>query len=154
MNVTPQESSKKYYQKNREAILARVKEYAATHPEVNQKATARWREDNRDSERERAREYRNTELGKLQRRIVQSFRNKTLAAGTFNETQWLQLKADTGNKCLACGKPESEVILTVDHITPLSKGGINELSNVQPLCWNCNVNKFTQVIDYRGRQIL
>ena len=66
------------------------------------------------------------------------------------------LKVAYGNACLACGKSEPEarlknkrgVGLTKDHIIPLSKGGSHAISNLQPLCLDCNLRKFTSSISY------
>ena len=47
-------------------------------------------------------------------------------------------------KCLICGKSPSthpELSLEVDHILPVSKGGINDLENLQTLCIYCNRGK-------------
>ena len=66
--------------------------------------------------------------------------------------QWIEMKID--NKCLACGKSEPEIKLTVDHIIPLSKGGKHIRNNIQPLCFSCNVRKYTAIVDYRRGQIL
>ena len=52
------------------------------------------------------------------------------------------LKRD--RKCVLCGAaPEidSDVRLHVDHIVPRSKGGSNEMSNLQVLCSECNLGK-------------
>lgn len=41
--------------------------------------------------------------------------------------------------CANCGRTTSEdIILEVDHIIPVSKGGTNDLSNLQALCDKCN----------------
>lgn len=34
-----------------------------------------------------------------------------------------------------------ERMMTVDHIVPASKGGSNSVSNLQPMCFNCNQAK-------------
>ncbi len=40
--------------------------------------------------------------------------------------------------CQSCGKTNEETQLTIDHIIPLAKGGSNDLSNLQTLCFKCN----------------
>ncbi len=51
-----------------------------------------------------------------------------------------------GYKCLSCG---SKKHLTLDHITPKSLGGGNEDNNLQILCFTCNGEKGSRIIDYR-----
>jgi 5-methylcytosine-specific restriction endonuclease McrA len=51
-----------------------------------------------------------------------------------------------GKKCLCCGSTEN---LTIDHVIPVSKEGINDISNYQPLCKSCNSKKHDKIIDYR-----
>lgn len=41
--------------------------------------------------------------------------------------------------CPTCGK--KDIRLTRDHIIPKSKGGSNELSNIQWICRECNFDK-------------
>ena len=53
-----------------------------------------------------------------------------------------------GEYCLCCGSNDD---IQLDHIVPISKGGKNTLSNLQPLCKSCNVSKGTKTIDYRGK---
>lgn len=45
------------------------------------------------------------------------------------------------NKCELCGISSSESPLDVDHIVPRSKGGSNDISNLQALCYRCNRGK-------------
>jgi len=42
------------------------------------------------------------------------------------------------HKCNYCGSVEN---LEIDHIIPVSKGGKNELKNLQVLCKSCNLKK-------------
>jgi 5-methylcytosine-specific restriction enzyme A len=46
-----------------------------------------------------------------------------------------------GYKCIFCGRNSKEVTLEVDHIIPFSKGGSNEIYNLQTLCFDCNRGK-------------
>lgn len=66
--------------------------------------------------------------------------------GTFTAEEWIGICNEYDNKCLCCGE---QVKLTVDHVIPISVGGSNDISNIQPLCKPCNSRKGTQTIDYR-----
>ena len=44
-------------------------------------------------------------------------------------------------KCELCGISNKEKSLDVDHIIPRSKGGSNDISNLQSLCYTCNRQK-------------
>jgi hypothetical protein len=44
-------------------------------------------------------------------------------------------------RCEACGISNEERALQVDHIIPRTKGGSNDLSNLQALCSACNAQK-------------
>lgn len=44
-------------------------------------------------------------------------------------------------KCQYCGVSAPDVILHVDHIHPVSKGGDNDISNLITSCFDCNMGK-------------
>ncbi len=49
--------------------------------------------------------------------------------------------------CNHCGKSiDDGAKLEVDHIVPVSKGGTNDLNNLQVLCWECNHGKSNNFI--------
>ena len=51
-----------------------------------------------------------------------------------------------GFSCQACGARANDgVKLHVDHIHPVSKGGTNDLSNLQCLCQACNLGKADRI---------
>lgn len=52
------------------------------------------------------------------------------------------------NTCQLCGNStfqEPNLLLEVDHIVPVAKGGMTEESNLQTLCWKCNRTKGAKV---------
>jgi len=44
-------------------------------------------------------------------------------------------------KCLECGVTSNICSLEIDHIIPVSRGGTDEMSNLQTLCYTCNREK-------------
>lgn len=54
------------------------------------------------------------------------------------------IKKRDGYACQACDvsvKDEPNLLLEIDHIVPLAKGGITTETNLQTLCWRCNRRK-------------
>lgn len=51
--------------------------------------------------------------------------------------------------CCICGNSihnEPNLLLEIDHIVPVAKGGLTEENNLQTLCWKCNRSKGTKII--------
>ena len=46
-----------------------------------------------------------------------------------------------GHRCKFCGAGPPAVTLEVDHIVPVSRGGLTQMSNLQTLCSDCNQGK-------------
>ena len=52
------------------------------------------------------------------------------------------VKKREGYRCVICGRSEADgVTLEIDHILPVSKGGLTEMSNLRTLCKQCNRGK-------------
>jgi 5-methylcytosine-specific restriction endonuclease McrA len=71
-----------------------------------------------------------------------------VAGGHHSRTEWGTLKEKYSFSCPCCLRKEPEIKLTRDHIVPVSKGGNNDIGNIQPLCRSCNSRKQTNSIRY------
>jgi D-glycero-beta-D-manno-heptose 1-phosphate adenylyltransferase len=83
------------------------------------------------------------------------------ALGEVTLSEWLDIKRRHKHRCALCGISEADLAikwagtgfakLTMDHIIPLSKRGLNIAENIQPLCVSCNSSKHNKRIDRRGK---
>ena len=89
-----------------------------------------WRLKNRDKKYSYKRAYRARKYGN---------------GGRHTKKEWEGVKEKFFYTCQICGKAEPEVVLTEDHIIPLSKGGDDSIQNIQPLCKPCNSQKNDRV---------
>lgn len=50
-----------------------------------------------------------------------------------------------GYRCVECGNTNKTSVLEIDHIIPVSRGGSDELDNLQTMCYECNKVKNDKV---------
>jgi len=112
-------SKRKHYELNRDEIIARSK---------------KWGEDNPEKVRQ------NKANNSRKRRAA-----KHASPSNFTAEVFKGLCDAYGNRCLACG--DTEAVLEADHVVPLTRGGSNDIGNIQPLCGTCNRKKFVSIID-------
>ncbi len=101
------------YLKHRRGYVARSKAWAEAHPE-NRKDSIR-----RNSSKRRAQKATTT----VQDISAQDVR---------------KLFESTNGRCVYCG---AKTKLTLDHVVPLSRGGIHALENLVGACFSCNSSK-------------
>ena len=61
--------------------------------------------------------------------------------GTYSPEDVRRLSLSQGYACVTCRRDLRVVGYHVDHIVPVSKGGLNVASNIQLLCPRCNLRK-------------
>ena len=71
----------------------------------------------------------------------------------FTDYEKKPVDAKGNGRCAICGKPIDFNKMTIDHKIPLSKGGTNEISNLQPSCLGCNLMKADFTVTELAEQI-
>lgn len=107
------------YKKNKDKILARNKEWASSNPD----------------------KVRVLSLAGTNRRKVRQLN----CGGSHTHQEWIDLLEKCGHRCVSCGQKKK---LSKDHIIPLIKGGSDFITNIQPLCRECNSSKRDKVVNF------
>ncbi len=157
-------------EKERQRSRDKMRLWRKNNPEKDKDRNRAWRELHLESERARVRkvaqawrkknpkydsEYAKSHPEKCREKSRKRRAIKAGAGGGFTTQEFKAL----GTRCLCCGRSEKELSaiglrLVPDHVIALSRGGSNDISNIQPLCHGlggCNNRKFVSHIDYRGR---
>jgi diadenosine tetraphosphate (Ap4A) HIT family hydrolase len=80
----------------------------------------------------------------LARRGGQMWRHRKLAEGYISGTLRYEILKRARFRCELSGISAEEKALQVDHIVPRIRGGIDDISNLQALCYTCNAMKRDQ----------
>lgn len=112
---------REHYERNREEIIARSEEWGKNNAEKVRQFKANNRRMRRAA--------------------------KHASPGNFTAKEFEDLCERYANRCLCCGI--EDVLLEADHVVPLTRGGSDDISNIQPLCGYCNRSKSAKTVDYR-----
>ena len=155
---------KKHYQENKEQIKIKYRNYYYTRREKAIQNTLNWQKGNQNKVKV-YRQKANKKKWKIEKwkewyrkrlPIKNAIRRTRLSNsfGQFTKQEWENLKRAYSYICPSCKKREPEIKLTIDHIIPLSKGGTNYISNIQPLCGKCNNHKYTKVMTFQPKKLV
>ena len=143
-----------YYAANRKAVIKRIEAWARNNPDKRRKIARKVAAKRYDPSR--VRQWRRANPDKVK---AAKHKRRALECGsniTWTAEEWATLKRQLGFRCVGCGKTETELALlgrklVPDHIVPLVKGGLNDITNIQPLCHGrggCNNSKGAKYFDF------
>lgn len=135
-----------YYENNKSKIQAKYREYYAENKERILNNSHEYYKNNKEQILLYKKQYRQTEQGKLAAkngRNNRRAREKSACDNTVTSSALKEIADKQGNKCYFCSididvKSSSS---HVEHLTPLSKGGLHSVSNVVWSCASCNLKK-------------
>lgn len=135
------ESSRRYHEANREAVLERNRRYREANHEAELERKRLYREANREAELERNRRYHaaNPERA-LERNRRRRAREREAVVEPFTVDDLATRLEDCDYRCVYCDLP-LDAGVTWDHVRPLHHGGAHAIANLVPACSRCNSSK-------------
>lgn len=79
------------------------------------------------------------------KKTVEAQRTRKRAGHT--QMQWEAKFFRCGCCCVYCGEPLTLRGATKDHLTPQSRGGSDDITNIAPACYRCNIQKSDRTYD-------
>lgn len=132
------ERKRQYYAANRERDMATSRQWAERNREQLREYKRRYAEANRERIIEYKREYRKNKPDMIRDRKLARRAREVGAEGSHTAAEWQAVVWRQGFACALCGEVKP---LTRDHVIPLSRGGTNDIGNIQGLCKPCNSSK-------------
>ena len=114
-------ASRRYYEAHREQVQASSRRWRAAHPGRAQTSHRHWRADHPETVRAQ----------RAQRRAG-------IAGSRVSAQEWTDRIGEFQGLCAYCARPAK---MSMEHITPLSRGGPHTIDNVVPACQRCNCSK-------------
>lgn len=142
-------STRKYVQteRGRETSREGYRRYHAT-----EKGKQKSREYERSARvRSVRKDYKRSESGKLAISNYNHRRRANLQKTKYkiSDQEFQELLHKCVGKCSYCGR--SNVKLELDHIVPLSRGGLHEINNLALVCGSCNRSKGSKLLsEWKG----
>lgn len=145
------EARRKYQEEHKEQIAAYKKVWTKANAARMAASKREYYERNRDEVIARSDEWYKNNAEKVKQFKANNRRKRRAARhaspGSFTAGEFEELCESYGNRCLGCGA--AGVVLEADHVVPLTRGGTDDIGNIQPLCGSCNRGKFVKTTDYR-----
>ena len=121
-----------------EAIRSRDRAYWAANPDKKRAKDRRYKEQHRAEAVANATAWARAHPDRYKENMFASYVRQHGGIPVCTIEQWQAKLAEYGGKCAECGSVKN---ITRDHIVPLSRGGTDDIANIQPLCRGCNTRK-------------
>lgn len=162
-----------YRQANKEAVRERKRKYAREHRDAIREYNRNYWQKNAAHLNMRQREYYQTNkemFAKLRRKwrannpgaVSATIARRACAELEGNATsELIEAKWEASDKtCILCGKPIDNTVpprrpesRTIEHLTPIARGGRHDLDNISFAHWSCNSSKNNKTLEeYRAWQ--
>lgn len=116
------------------------KERRAMNIDKERAASRNWKKNHKAEDREIQRKWRQTPNGKLYSLRHAALRRANMQ-GDVTAAQLSEL-FERQNHCAYCKRKfTAKLPATIDHVVPLSKGGLHTISNLVLACKPCNCSK-------------
>lgn len=131
---------------NREKINERERQRNKANPENSRAACAKWRLANLERERERKRQYTIDHPERNRARARRRRARLMEAVGSHTEQEIQLLLEKQLGICADCRRKFTKLLPpTLDHVTPLSRGGSDSIENLRWTCKPCNSAKYNKM---------
>ena len=135
---------KQYNENHKEQILKYAKQYYEENKEHQKNIKRQYYEKNKQYYKKKWKEYTKTPKGKttlFNAFTKRRFNEQTQGNGITGD-QWLEMMRYFDWKCAYSGITLNKDTRSIDHITPLTKGGEHEIWNLVPMYrpYNCSKN--------------
>lgn len=137
---------KEYYKKNRDKRLESLRKSISKHKGKRNEETRIWMHLHKDYVAKYIREYYQENKDKYLNYARNRRALKKNAEGKITQSMIYEMIEQQKNKCVYCGR-RLDGCLSVDHKTPLSRGGSNKRDNIHLACLHCNSEKNSKTHD-------
>lgn len=128
-----QNSHSKWRNQNKEKIAITAKNWKDNNKEKTKQADREWARNNPEIVRELSRKRR--------ARKRNAINSNTSSVNAFEIQKIINY---FNHSCSYCGSKDNQ---SIDHMVPLARGGIHELSNLIPACKKCNSSKCASSVE-------